>query len=414
MREGLRYLVATVTVSLAVLCGTAAFNYIVDPYDINQMFRWPGVNATRPEAFTHARMHKALELAGRRPAIAIFGSSRAAVGFSTDCDCLGGMRTQRYNAAVPASNIFECARMFEDAVNLGNLRRAVISLDFFQFNGNYTTKPDFDEDLLCREDDRFYALRMNLRKLRIYIAKDTLMSSLATISRQKRAFNDYLFAADGSEDPRPLERSIVRNGGQHALFRLSEIGYANGGYLPGGRPFTFNARAGVSTMSYLAEMVRIARQRSVDLRLVIAPTHVRDLEEIDALGLWNEVEAWKRELVTVVAESGPGEQVQLWDFSEYSEITEEKVPALGDQSSRMRWYWESSHFKKELGSEILRTVFGSGEKSELMSGFGSRLDPINIEAHLAQIRRNREDYRRANSREVSEIRGIVDQCRTFR
>ena len=38
----------------------------------------------------------------------------------------------------------------------------------------------------------------------------------------------------------------------------------------------------------------------------------------------------------------------IWDFSYPNDITQEPLPEYGDVSP-MKWYWEFSHYREELG-----------------------------------------------------------------
>jgi hypothetical protein len=162
-------------------------------------------------------------------------------------------------------------------------------------------------------------------------------------------------------------------------------------------------------------VLRLAHQKKLDLRLFISPSHARQWETLHVGGLWTTWEDWKRQLVKINVEeasraaAGP---FPLWDFSGYTALTTEPFPALGDVASTMRWYWESSHYKKQLGDLVLDRVFDYRDPSrELPGDFGIRLDPATIEAHLAWIRAGRERWVAQYPDDANEIAQVAAMLR---
>lgn len=113
-------------------------------------------------------------------------------------------------------------------------------------------------------------------------------------------------------------------------------------------------------------------------------------------------EQWKGDLVAMVDRLNRRQApVVLWDFSGFSEITSEPLPRSGDQ---MRWYWEPSHYKKELGTRILEVLFG-GERAP--GGFGLQLSRTNLQSVLASQRRGRGAFAARHPGYVAEISAEV-------
>jgi len=73
----------------------------------------------------------------------------------------------------------------------------------------------------------------------------------------------------------------------------------------------------------------------------------------------------------------------------------------------MRWYWETVHYKRELGDLILDRMLRNVRSSE-WPDFGMRLEPDNIEAHLAALRELQRAFAAAHPDVVAEIRALKD------
>jgi len=139
------------------------------------------------------------------------------------------------------------------------------------------------------------------------------------------------------------------------------------------------------------------------LRLVIYPYHAHLLKIIRITGHWPAFEAWKRAVVHIVAEearNAGGESIPLWDFSGFNELTSEAVPPKSDRQTKMRWYWEAGHFKRELGDLILERIF---DPTEATTGFGVLLDTSNIKEQIHAVQVQEVNYRRAFSQEIEEL-----------
>ena len=137
---------------------------------------------------------------------------------------------------------------------------------------------------------------------------------------------------------------------------------------------------------------------------IIYPYHAHVLELFAITGLWNAFEEWKRELVRTLARDSQTDQrrLVLWDFSGYHRYACERVPAMGDRTSKMQWYWEAGHFKRELGDRMISRIGGDGDPE-----FGVRLDASTIESDLSSVRRGHERYRSDDGADVSELAKIV-------
>mgnify|MGYP006439608139 FL=1 len=74
------------------------------------------------------------------------------------------------------------------------------------------------------------------------------------------------------------------------------------------------------------------------------------------------------------------------DFSVYHKLTAEKVPT--DKNTKMKYHWESSHYKNELGKIVLDRLIGDSEYTD----FGVELNLENIDKHLKQQEINRHKF----------------------
>ena len=74
-----------------------------------------------------------------------------------------------------------------------------------------------------------------------------------------------------------------------------------------------------------------------------------------------------------------------------------------------QWYWESGHFKADLGTRMLAVMAGNGPAEGL---FGIELTPETIDSTLTAIRQSRQRYAEEQPGAVAEISDAIGQART--
>ena len=140
-----------------------------------------------------------------------------------------------------------------------------------------------------------------------------------------------------------------------------EVGFKREGQLAAnargpGRSAQAATAASETSVDYIRRIVAFCRAQGVDLRIFIAPEHAHQLEITAAIGEWASLENAKRALVELLADDAarhPGApSISLWDFSGYSSVTTEALPASGSHAE-MEFYWDSSHFKDIVGDFVL-------------------------------------------------------------
>src|SRR5262249_12981867 len=161
-----------------------------------------------------------------------------------------------------------------------------------------------------------------------------------------------------------------------------------------------------------ASIVRFCREQHIDLRIFISPAHAHQLEIVAALGGWPRLERGKTDLTAILARDEiehPGQQpIPLYDFSGYSSVTTERVPGPTEQRE-MEFYWDSSHFKDEVGDWVLSRIFGvAGASGDGPADFGVRLTSANIADVLQHDRDAQQTYRRTHADDVATINALIE------
>ncbi len=402
-----RYLKCLTLTSICSLLLVSGFNWFVDPYGIFNSPHLEGFNALKPEFNSHLRMAKAYAVRQSKPSAIILGTSRAEFGINPNHSRWSF--NQVYNSALSSANIYEITRYFQHANAVRPLKQVVLTLDFFSFNIYSNNQEDFDENRLSVSFDGKKNMSIDMNDIIISTGSlDAFLSSIQTITHQKDENSNYL------ENGMRIYPSMPNT---HAAFLGSEEGYMNTKeYLPERFKFT-NMETGISSFDYYRKILQIAYQDNIDLRIAISPSHAREWEALAAVGLWPKFEEWKSTLVEITEEEAfhAGKTpLPIWDFSIYNEFTTEAVPPLGDTTTKMRWWREPSHYKREFGDLMLDRIFNYPAEAGISYGdFGVLLTSKNIDEHLRNIRVDRELYRETHHDDVAEIEALAQKWRVL-
>ena len=393
----LRYLSLLVGLPTLLMLATGAFSLRVDPFGLYRVFpATEGFNANKPRQKGHERMVRAADLARLAPDALILGTSRSQVGLDPEASAWSGIASHPANAAFSDGSTYEALRYLQHADAISPVKVVVFGADYLSFIGTTRHTSDFTESRLSvgkkGEPHRFFALDDVPAAL---LSFDTLRISRRTILEQE--IPSYFYET-GRRRPTSMEARIAEQGGARGAFMWSERDYAD----------SYVCAQPARLPTHLADfdaLVDYCREKKIRLVVLWSPSHVRSLALLEVAGLWPEVERFKRELVQ---RSGAFE---LWEFSGADpRTTAEEVPAQSDATARTRWYWESSHYRKELGDVVLDRVLGRAG-DEALGGWGERVTPVTGAAVIDRVRTELLAWKSAHPADVAELEKSLGAAR---
>lgn len=369
--------------SMLVL-GTGAFCLLVDPFGLYRALPVrEGFNAHKPRQKGHERMVRAADLTRLRPDALILGTSRSQVGLDPDASAWAGVAERPANAAFSDGSSYEALRYLQHAHSRSPIKLVVFGADFLSFVGSDRHQNDFTETRLALsrtgEPQPLFAFDDVPSAL---LSVDALRISRRTVLEQDQ---DSYFFDTGRRRTNTMAARIEEQGGARGAFVWSERDYAQ----------SYACVKPARLETHLADFdALVAWCAAQHIRLVVffSPSHVRSLALLRVAGLWPEFERFKQALVD--------RELELWDFSGADvRTTAEPVPPLHDATTRTRWYWESSHYKKELGDVVLARMLGKPVAPEL-EGWGQR---VTKEDSSARISEELSAWMRAHPEDVAEL-----------
>ncbi|NND69676.1 MAG: hypothetical protein HKN19_18950, partial [Halioglobus sp.] len=161
--------------------------------------------------------------------------------------------------------------------------------------------------------------------------------------------------------------SMVAVEGAHSLFAQKGEELAR----KYGRPWYFRAEDGALPEQYamLEQFLDILRARDINVTLFTNPLHDAFWSMLRREGHLQYYDDW---LLTLLNRLQAREDARLrfWDFAIESQYIHEEVPPSADRSGPLEWFWEPSHYRRELGDLMLERMLSGSCGTQVQ--FGNR------------------------------------------
>lgn len=402
-----KYLLWLGTLLLAGVLSLGAFNWLMDPHRFFDSPDIPGVNVYK--TFTsHMRIRKPIHIYQRAPTTLIMGSSRAGEGLH--CEYLPGPFAECYNAAIRGITPYEQWRMLEHAVVAAReagkpIQRVVLNLGFATFTETGLSNEGFEEALFARlpEGTTFTLHKAVLDKLLYALfSREAFEASRNTLLFQDRVQGWFSIGVlslekDGSWRTHPLPRAStdaewVHN--KNAKMWGSAANAIENGYGELERQIQQPGRFEKNYQSF-EHLLEVAYQEKLFVQIMLSPAHVEYMHALDRHGLWPYEEQWKRRVVEInerLARKYHMQAYRIWDFEAFNEYAKEPSWNALAVGQTMQWYKDVVHFSEALGAKMLDVLV----REQLDGNWYSVVNGDNLEAHLQQLRAEKDAYFRAH------------------
>ncbi len=390
-------LLTTISVIIFVVL-VAMINILIDAEGRYQIVNIERLNSDKyfsPER--GGRVYKSLKLAHNNYDGVILGSSRAEVGL--DPSNIQSLGYKVFNAGLSGTNMYEIEKVVDFINQTQKLKFAIIGLDFLMFSSKRKTNGDFVESLFSNN-----VIKQKISDLKYILSTNTLLKSIKTVY-----FNLSSIPVVSRDDGFRDKSSQVNNVNHRKLFTdvLKNNFFVN--------PNTYAAfDYSIDRLSMLENSIRKLLDNDVKVYIFISPVHARQLESLLAINLYDQYNTWKYDLVTIIERLNillpKGNNLELWDFSGYNKFTTEDVPMKDTEI--MSWYWESSHYKKELGDILLNRILKDKNKSSEyynFSEFGIKLTTNNVKSHFIETDKKRIQYAASHPNEIIDVNLLANQ-----
>jgi hypothetical protein len=341
-------------------------NYVVDPYGIYKT----NIFQNKPEQDKNIRLAKVVKVEELKPVSISLGTSRTEYGYDPNHEYFS---KPSYNLAVSGASLYENRLYLEHAIKQGNLKEVLLVVDWRMFNDPKMRKSDDFEDS--------FNIKNNYKQL---FSIDLFKSSFKTILNQKTK-NSYL--ENGQRDWYFNQENIDKQGGHLKVMNKDEEKYYQKS------DFKYNSNIYQDTkkdsLEDFRKILELCHQNNIKLDIVFGPSHIRQWEAYD---YYQDIETWykwKKDVVLFVEKIAKEQEknpYRIMDFSIYHELTAETVPT--NPKEKMKYHWEASHYKKELGDIVLERLLNISPYKD----FGVELNSENIDSHIQKLRDDRVKF----------------------
>ncbi|MGE5372884.1 MAG: hypothetical protein ACM3QZ_12940 [Solirubrobacterales bacterium] len=376
MNKYLRYNLCLLFLVLLIVGAVSAVNILIDPFGIWKLWSKKTVNQYKPEQDTHERLFKAVDIIDLKPSVLFIGTSRTRIGLDPDYYARIQSGTI-YNAGLSSANMNEMLWYFIHALkNEPELKQVIVGIDFMEFNAKMPNKPDFQPQQMGKT-------HLTIKNILATTASlDMLKRSRVTVQQNREHPDLRAYEPNGMRSETILESNWGHVNDLKGYTSINAININGGEYYA---RYTLSPER----MNDFRELVRTCRQRGIDLKVFIAPSHATDMEAIRVSGNWKQFEDMKRQLCAITP---------VWDFSGYNSITTEPI------GPGRKCFWESTHFKKEIGNLILNRL--NHVRDNGPADFGVRITPENVEQQLQATRKARAVWAEHNPGVAAFVRSL--------
>lgn len=393
-----RYLIRLFAFAWALLLAVCGANYLVNPYGYFESPRIRGVNALALGFNHRLPLAKALAVEKLRPATVVLGNSRAEAGYDPEHPAI--QYRPAYNAAVGGANVQAIRRYALEALATGELRHLIVAVDFTMFDPAAWRDVTDESPFIADRDGHAQGPGRRVARLATALLSGTaLADSWWSLTHQRRSVARYL--PSGVRDDSYDIDQAAREGGPRSASLRTESDFLAAALRELRSPPARSTYA--RAMDDFRQVVALASARGVRVTVLFNPIHARQTYLFAASGLWGAYEAWKYD---VVAAATSAQTAEVWDFSGVSSCTSEPLPLKGDATTQMRWYRETSHFRRPLGNLVLERIAGH-EGNELCPGLGYRLDAGKLTEVLAVQRSSMERWADNHPQDIAELNSLA-------
>ncbi len=352
-------------------CG--ALNVFIDPLGVFAAPRISGINSLKPYLDHHQELARWMAAKRLCPSAAIFGNSRAQIGFDPEHPAFHNAGLEAFNHAIPGSSVNLAFNQLNWLIEAGCTPKvAILGIEFFDFLGATSPTTPLSASNIepaPRFDGRFFAETV--------FSVSGIRDSINTISLQ-RAEHPATVSPRGFN---PLLNYIkeVEQSGHHQLFRQRAEENLKSWKRKAPR---VQLETGISPdYASLEGFLSLASKSGIKVYVVTYPYHAEIRMLMERIGLGDVFSEWKKSLLLETQKfSHQGAEIQVWDFSGISAYSLEVIPAYGDKQTQLEYYWEAGHFKKALGDKMIIQMI-TGEP-----GFGIKLQDLMLNDWLENDR----------------------------
>jgi len=332
------------------------FNYVVDPYDL---YESNILNKPKIKQVGKIRLLKASKIRQIEPSSICLGTSRTEYAYDPNH---AYFIKPSYNFATSGSSMYENSVYFKSALEEGNLKKVLLVVDYIMFNHpQQQANLDFESYF---KHHKIYSL---------LFSTDVLKDSLLTL---KGGEHSLILLSNGQREHTHNWKNILKSGGHLETMKKDDAQY----YKEYPVNYTYKD-TNQKSFPHFEEVVELCYRHKIELDIILGPSHIRQWEALDYYLGYDTWLQWKKDLVIAVdkiASQYNKKQFRMVDFSVYHDLTAEKVPK--DKNIKMKYHWDSNHYKNELGNIVLNKLVGNSQ----YEGFGVGLTLDNIDRHLEE------------------------------
>ncbi|PHS36987.1 MAG: hypothetical protein COB07_11715 [Sulfurovum sp.] len=339
------------------------FNYLVDPYGLNNFIIINKINSKKNSKTTLTTRFKSKMLNNGNYNTIMLGSSKIGVMNPEIIDKYLGAKT--FNLAYPGSVAEMQNKLFFYALKSNDIKNVIYGIDFLSFNESRVVKNDFQEfyDLQNKIENKEKILNFDL-----YLNLETFGKSITLLVENILETKELepIYLSNGMRDHinyiEDLENKMYDF--DKEVNREIKHYYGTGGIY---KEYNFS----YEYLKYFREIITFCRKNNIKVWVYIPPMHSDLFNALEPAGYFDKFELFKRELLKIT---------DFIDFTGNNTINMDKNN-----------YWDGAHLRQEL-TEVLMSKIFDDRSVKAPKDFGVLVTKDNIEEHLSNLREQIDSY----------------------
>jgi hypothetical protein len=349
-----------------------ALNYLANPYRLFNTFDPLVLDAKKPRPEKYQQQIRTAVAKNIPSDVLILGNSTLEIGINPDDPMLAPIGLSFYNHAIAGHNLHDVSLGLDEILKVWKPKYVLINASLADFIHSAEI-----------EKKRLTAIAEGDLRVKALFSIDTVLDSLRSLLINFQP-NIQTITARGHNPMNVAELGAKRTGYKQ-LFDVAEsrimqmmLNYQGGkGVSPIERS---------TSISDYSSLVKKLVDSNIKVIVIISPLHKSYQQGLRKFNLLETQFQWKIALVQATQNLNKSENIRLLDFGCADKWLSETIPTRTDRNTIMANYWDSEHFKANVGTEIIREIFTAqaGNNSDLNPKQGFDLLKYGVQSQTAK------------------------------
>ena len=347
-----------------IILGIGGFNYLIDPYGINNFYKKSGINIYKKSNTGYTYIVKTNAIKENKFDTLMLGTSR--IGSMNPEIVNKYINGKAFNFSIPISTTEIQYKLFLYNLKYNNIKHLIYGIDFMSFNKNRTIEVDYMD---------FYELEDKIEN-KEKISSYPLYFNSTTLEHSFDVLRNNISGRNKIERQYLLKNGMREFGNHIQNLKSGKLNIDANIKASIGSFFTplgvyKNYEFSYKYLEHFKKIIEYCKNNNIQVFVYIPPMYSDHFDALSSAGYYDEFELFKKELVKI---------------TNYTDLTGHNTV-----SNNKHNYWDSSHLRNELTEVVMAKVFND-KSMQVPYDFGKTITKDNIDNHLEILKSQIKHY----------------------